>query len=183
MTTPATPATPFVEQLALVAFPSWDEATRLRVETVREKHDPQARRIEAHFTLVFPIRMTAEPLIRHVESALKEHTRFSFASKHPVAVADGPTSKGHVLLVPDRGGLEIAALHARLYTGLLEPHLRSDLPFVPHITVAAHPHLEASRALADQLNRDGVRVQGSIDRLHLVRIDETGIHLLVPFDL
>ena len=37
-----------------------------------------------------------------------------------------------------RGAASIAGLHDRLYTRSLQPHLRRDLPYEPHITLARH---------------------------------------------
>ena len=38
-------------------------------------------------------------------------------------------------LVPDLGRGEITALHDRLYTGPMAPHLRRDTHFVAHMTI------------------------------------------------
>ena len=39
---------------AVVAFPLLDADDRQWIESIRAKHDPEAKRIAAHFTLVFP---------------------------------------------------------------------------------------------------------------------------------
>src|SRR5204862_2879741 len=41
-----------------------------------------------------------------------------------------------VFLMAARGAHSIAALHERLYTRSLRPHLRPEFPYEPHITLA-----------------------------------------------
>src|SRR5438132_1181805 len=55
-----------------------------------------------------------------------------------------------VFLMAARGAASVTALHDRLYTRSLLPHLRRDLPYEPHITLARNPSLEAlEEALAE----------------------------------
>jgi 2'-5' RNA ligase len=44
-----------------------------------------------------------------------------------------------VFLMVSRGADSISALHDRLYTRSLAPHLRRDLPYEPHMTIARCP--------------------------------------------
>ena len=43
----------------------------------------------------------------------------------------------HVFVVPDEGRDQIARLHDELYAGVLRQHLREDIAFVSHVTIAA----------------------------------------------
>ena len=45
-----------------------------------------------------------------------------------------------------RGAASVAALHDRLYTRSLLPHLHRDLPYEPHITLARQPDPRALEA-------------------------------------
>jgi hypothetical protein len=51
---------------AVVAFPTFEAADRQWIESIRAKHDPEAKRIAAHFTLIFPaiLRRETEPTSR-----------------------------------------------------------------------------------------------------------------------
>lgn len=42
-------------RLAVVSYPVLDRADLDWIESVRTRHDPQARRIAPHFTFVFPV--------------------------------------------------------------------------------------------------------------------------------
>jgi 2'-5' RNA ligase len=106
-----------------------------------------------------------------------------FVVQHAEAVAD-PLGRGaHVFLVPDEGREELTALHDRLYQGVLAPLLRRDLPFVPHITIAAHSHLETCQDLACALNRAHPVVRGTIRELQLIEVGEGSVRTLRAFAL
>src|SRR5258708_6067240 len=51
-----------------------------------------------------------------------------------------------LFLMAARGAASLAALHDRLYTRSLAPHLRRDLPYEPHITLARHDEFAALAA-------------------------------------
>lgn len=42
-----------------------------------------------------------------------------------------------MFVVPDEGREPIVRLHHELYAGVLRPHLREDVGYVPHVTIAA----------------------------------------------
>ena len=42
-------------RIAVVAYPTVDQQTLDWIDSIRVRHDPQARRIPPHFTLVFPV--------------------------------------------------------------------------------------------------------------------------------
>jgi hypothetical protein len=44
-----------VARIAVVAYPTLDQQTLDWIDSIRVRYDPQARRIPAHFTLVFPV--------------------------------------------------------------------------------------------------------------------------------
>ena len=69
---------------AVVAFPLLDADDRQWIEAVRAKHDPEAKRIPAHFTLVFPAVLPLRATEAHVSrvAALTEPIRFNGSSDH-----------------------------------------------------------------------------------------------------
>ena len=42
-------------------------------------------------------------------------------------------------LVPDIGNDQITELHKNLYANMLSDHLRQEIPYIPHITMAQSP--------------------------------------------
>ena len=147
-----------------------EDADREWIEAVRAKHDPQAHRIDAHFTLVFPVAVALAALSDEVAGIIEELSPISFtvraALAHPDAAADG----GHVFLVPEEGRMDITRLHERLYEGILKPHLRLDIPFVPHMTVGAHPDMRYCEAVGDELTAARRVMTGVLDAVDVLEL-------------
>ena len=121
-----------------------------RIEAFRAKHDPAAPLIPAHVSLVFPFPTALTPL------QLETHVRRVVAKWPPIAVAFRPIrieANEFLFLMATRGAASISALHDRLYTRSFRPHLRRDLPYAPHITIARQAdftRLEAAAAEAGE---------------------------------
>ena len=81
--------------------------------------------------------------------------------RRAVAFRD-PIGDGHyVFLLAEEGHQELLALHDALYDGILAGHRRRDIPFVPHLTVGAHPQLGECERIANQLNEERRIDQGA----------------------
>jgi 2'-5' RNA ligase len=103
------------------------------LEQLRTEYDPTAGLIEPHITLVFPFPTDAvadRELVDHLSSVTQlvppVETRFSSLEL---------SWDQWVFLTPDLGREQLVHLHDRLYGGVLHPFLRTDLPFVPHVSV------------------------------------------------
>ena len=96
---------------------------------------------------------------------------------------DDESDRGYVFLVPDEGYSRISLLHDQLYTGLLQPFLRLDLPFTPHMTIGTQPDHLAAKNLCDRLNADGLSIAGSIDALTVGALEQERIHDLARIEL
>src|SRR5437879_804943 len=116
-------------KLAVVAYPVLAGSDHQWIEAIRAQHDPQTPRIQAHFTIVFPLEAAPETVIAHARAVWGTIRPIRFTIQHGEAVRD---AGGHVFLVPEAGSTEIIALHDRLYEGVLRAHLRESTPFVPH---------------------------------------------------
>ena len=158
------------DRLAVVAYPVLGAADREWMESIRAEHDPQARMLAAHFTLVFPAEAPREAAFDDVALAAHAVGAFSFVLRSAKAVRDALGTGGHVFLVPEEGAAQIVTLHDRLYRAAFEPFRRSDIPYVPHITVAAKGDWSLCEALADHLNREGRQVSGRVDVIELLEI-------------
>jgi 2'-5' RNA ligase len=157
-------------RVAVVSYPRMAEADRAWIEGIRARHDPQSHRIAAHFTLVFPVAASLTALSEEVATIVEGHLPISFtvsaARAYPDAVAEG----GHVFLVPDQGRTHITRLHHRLYEGVLKSQLRQDIPFVPHITVAAYPDLRSCEAVAEEVTAAARAVTGVLDVVDVLEL-------------
>ena len=109
------------------------------IEAFRRRHDPAAPLIAAHVSLVFPF-PTA-----HSRLQVETHVRRVVSRWPPVPVTFRRVrmhANEFLFLMAARGAASITALHDTLYTRSLAPHLRRDLPYEPHITIARYAALE-----------------------------------------
>ena len=170
-------------KLALVAYPLLEEADRQWIESIRGRHDPQASRIAAHFTLVFPVEVAVEPVVEHTSARLLDARSIRFVLRRAEALPDRLGGGCHVFLVPEEGRDEIVALHDRLYEGVLLPYLRDDMPFLPHITVGGCGDLGECERLAEALNGGELTVCGTVSSIDLVEVRNDDVKTLTTVRL
>jgi 2'-5' RNA ligase len=58
-----------------------------------------------------------------------------------------------------------------MYEGTLRDYLDSNIPYLPHVTVAAKTDHAECVALAEELDALGVSLEGRIDAVEVVSID------------
>ncbi len=100
------------------------------VDALRARDDPTSTLVRDHVTLVFPLPDTVgrDALSAHARAVARRWTPFRL---HLTGLHE---SWDHWLLLGAREGSdEMVRLHDELYTGLLAPHLRRDLPYAPHV--------------------------------------------------
>jgi 2'-5' RNA ligase len=163
-----------VSALYTVAYPELNADDEAFVEAFRTIHDPRGHSlIRAHFTLVSPC--DAVPLdtyVAHVASIAVHSQAIRFVCrKAAVGPGDAP-GWGSVYLVPDEGCVELLLLHDRLYSGILEPHLRSKPSFVPHVTMAAGLDRADAKRLCAGLNAREFEIAGWVAALQVGSIDD-----------
>ena len=95
---------------------------------------------------------------------------------------DGVHGGAHVFVVPEEGNDHIARLHDELYAGVLRPHRREDIAFVPHITIATG-NAHWCESYAQQLNETLEPVRGVIESVTLLDVTRTEIESLARFAL
>lgn len=157
--------------LAVVAYPVLAPRDQAWIDARRAALDPRAGFIRAHATLVFPC--DAVGIDAHVAAVAATQPRIPFVLREVRAVRDHATGRGgHVFLVPDEGADAITALHDRLYAGPLAAHLRADLPFVPHVTVAADADFDACERVADRLRGELQPIRAVLDAADLIEIED-----------
>ncbi|MFZ3323515.1 MAG: 2'-5' RNA ligase family protein [Usitatibacter sp.] len=122
---------PPLPRFAVAWFPSFDGMDR--VEALRKRHDPASHLVAAHLTLAFPFATALSAL------QIETHVR-RVAARWPAVTVTFRAPRMHVnefvFLMASRGAASIIALHDALYTRSLQSHLRRDMPYEPHITVA-----------------------------------------------
>lgn len=167
---------------AVVAFPLLEPDDKQRIESIRAKHDPEAKNIAAHFTLVFPtvlpLRIAETPIARVARTT--EPIRFVL--RRAAVVPNHLGTGGHVFLLAEDGRDALVGLHERLYEGL-QAHAKRTAPFTPHISVAAGTTVEPLEALAGELNGQTLAIRGSISELVLVEVTPADIRQVAHYPL
>jgi 2'-5' RNA ligase len=135
-------------RFAVAWFPAFDGIER--IEAFRARHDPMAPMIPAHVSLVFPFStaLTQLQVATHVQRVVSRWPPVPTTFRRPRLEANE-----FVFLMAARGATSIKGLHDRLYTRSFAPHLKREMPYEPHITIARqaeYPRLEAALAEAQQ---------------------------------
>lgn len=154
---------------AVVAFPALADADGRFIEELRSKHDPNAARIGAHFTLVFPTTGTsAEGLERRIGELSTRTAPVAFELRRVMVHHEPPDA--YVYLVPDRGYETLIAVHGQLNA----PAVETARKFVPHITVGRLQDRQTARSLATALATRHIAIDGVIRALNLVEVGDAG---------
>jgi 2'-5' RNA ligase len=161
---------PPLPRFAVAWFPQFDDLGR--IEAFRARHDPMAARIPAHLSLVFPF-PTA-----HSRLQVETHVHRVVSRWPPVPAAFRAVrlcANEFIFLMASRGAASITQLHDKLYTRSLQPHLRRDLPYEPHITIARNPSFPALEAAFEEAQDTfGAEFSGVIREVTLLAVDRNG---------
>ena len=168
---------------AVVAFPMFEAVDRQWVESIRAKHDPEAKRIAAHFTLVFPAMLPLRDTEAHIARVAQSTEPLRFALRRAAVVPDHVGTSGHIFLLPEDGRDALGGLHDRLNDGMPQPQWKRGVPFTPHVTVAAATTLEPLHALAGDLNAKSMNIRGSVSAIVLVEVTMAEIRQVAHFAL
>ena len=140
-----TSSRPPLPRFAVAWFPQFRGIERL--EAFRRRHDPMAALVPAHLSFVFPFptALTALQVRTHVQRVASLWPPIPVTFRHARIHANE-----FLFLMASRGAASVAALHDRMYSRSLRHHLRRDLPYEPHITIARDASLERlEQALAE----------------------------------
>ena len=165
-----TPPRPPLPRFAVAWFPAF--AGIERVEGFRRRHDPMADLVPAHLSLVFPFATALTRL------QVETHVRRVVSRWPPVPVAFRRVrseANEFVFLMAQRGAASIKGLHDRLHTRSLSAHLRRDLPYEPHITIARHADYQRlQEALAEAEEEFGAEYTDVLREVQLLAVAPNG---------
>ena len=162
-----------MQRLFTVSYPEISVASATLINAFREIHDARHRgMVEAHFTMVFGCAAIGlDEYTNHVAKVAASSKSITFSCKYAMLGADDEDDTAYVFLVPDQGYAEVSLLHDRLYTGPLRAYLRLDLPYIPHITIGTLRSRTEAKALCDELNRNGLCIEGCLTALAVGAIE------------
>ncbi len=170
---------------AVVAFPKLEARDIRNIGDFRAQYDVVNHGlIEPHFTLVFPTDLLSyADLVTEIRQRASDVAAFRFALRCATVHKDAFASDYHVFLVPDEGNSRLVKLHDLLYGQRLQPALRTDIDYIPHLTVATLPDGKRCGELAQEWNLDNKEITGRIDEIAIVRLDGSGVERIVTIRL
>jgi 2'-5' RNA ligase len=170
--------------VAIVAYPHLTEESRESIESFRRRYDPQASRIALHFTLVFPVETAPDELAPETEAIASSTEPIPFAMRRAVVMPDDlVANRCNIFLVPEEGRTQITNLHDRLYAGVLRPHLRLDIPFLPHITVGAAQDARLVEGWAEALHVQCRTLVGTVADIDLIDLTQHRVSTVARYVL
>lgn len=159
-----------MDHYAIVFFPHINTTT---IEAFREKYDPMFGIISPHVTMVFPFKDLEEQAVtQHVEQVITKREPFSIHLHGFTKSFDQ-----YLFLLIAEGKEEMYDLHDQLYTNILAPQLRTDIPFIPHLTLGffQNEKNELKKDLYDKALREAEELNldfhTSFDTLTLIKGD------------
>ncbi|PFL24666.1 2'-5' RNA ligase [Bacillus cereus] len=141
------------------------------IESMREKHDPLFGLIPPHITIVFPFESSIS------NNELKLHILKVAKGVHPIEIefASRINNEGEYLFLEvGRGKEKIEELHDRLYTGFLLQFLRTDIAYIPHVTVGRKGGTELATEIAKGIPSFHEKPNCVIDSISVERIGKNG---------
>lgn len=161
---------PALPRYAVAWFPRFEGIER--IESFRARHDPAAPHIAAHLSLVFPFAAA------HTRLQIETHLN-RVVSRWPRIPVTFRRVRMHanefLFLMAGRGAASITALHDKLYTRSFAPHLRRDLPYEPHLTVARQARFAAlESAFAEAEEELGGEFGDTIREVTLLAVGPNG---------
>jgi len=163
---------------ALVHFPNIDTTN---INALREEYDPYKDLIDVHIAVIFPVTVERHPLEQHISEILTGWSPFTIRLKGLHLSFDR-----WLFLIVDDGNDKLVRLFEAMYTGLLAPHRRHDIEYIPHIGLgyfgakAYDLTLQSVAPLDEPRYNEALRKAESasldyetqVDRLTLVEIDD-----------
>jgi len=114
---------------SLVHFPNIETE---RINQIRSKYDPQFELIQPHITVMFPVNESIgeDQLIDHLHHVVRDQKSFPIQLQGLCRSPDN-----YLFLLVSEGKDAIVDLNAQIYTGVLSNLRKTDLPYVPHVTL------------------------------------------------
>jgi len=167
-------------RIAIITVPRFAPDDLEWIDRIRSRYDPQRNVVAPHFTLVFPCKAgPVDAVLEHSAHVASQTEPSRFVLRSALAVK----ASSHVFLLPDEGSSAVVALHGSLNSGQLAPIARPDVPFTPHVTVAALEDPEQAAAVADELNASGVAIAGTIFAIDVLELDGKAVREILRIEL
>lgn len=154
-----------------LAYPVLLASDHRIISDFRRLHDQKyVDVVDIHWTMIFPVStgdIELNYLKDHIARVAAGFPPINFVCRYALVYKDGAGGDYSIFLVPDEGFSSISLLHDALYSGIMRPHLRLNLPYIPHIGIAANKDKEHLYQLAKGWNSHALEIRGTINSLTL----------------
>jgi 2'-5' RNA ligase len=160
-------------KLLAIAYPELLLPDLERIQNYRKNYDlPFYNIVNPHFTLVFPVaEFPAKDFLAEIKKQLAGASSIRFVIRCASIHKDAFNERYHTFLVPDEGYTQLVKLHDRLYTGKLSKELRSDLDYIPHITIASLTDKFVCEKIAVEWNAVDFEISGKISSVDIIEYE------------
>jgi len=151
--------------MSLVAFsyPRLEKQDFDFIQSIRAEYEPNYSLLNPHVTFVFETDEVEQGVfLEHLRPLITATPVIDFVMRSVSLIRDVDRERWFLLLTADEGFSSIVRLHDRLYTGVLAPQLRTDIPFIPHITLGVFADWMRGAGVRDELNAKSLAIGGQV---------------------
>jgi hypothetical protein len=153
----------------VIAYPDLEQTDFDWIQEYRGKYDNQFNLVKPHFSVVFGVQdIDRYSFLTEVKRQTEQVKPFAIDIRVATMTQYHDGSRYQEFLVPDAGYSDFVKLHDQLYSGLFAPHLRFDIAYIPHITIADSESASTAKQRIDELNAQGISIHGRIGNLDVV---------------
>lgn len=159
--------------LTVIAYPNISAEDYDWIQRIRRQHDSKKyNAVKPHVTIIFPTtKLDSDRLVKHVKNHLTGLGAFPVVFDSVRVVEDFSKTYSQAFLIPSAGYNEICELHDLLYVDEMASELRSDIPFIPHLSVGINEDRSTMEQLAYSIRASKKSVAGTIDKLIVCEYD------------
>jgi 2'-5' RNA ligase len=163
--------------LVVIAYPELLKHDLDKIQVYRKNYDElQFHFVSPHFTLVFPVPdISADSFVTEVKKQATGLTTIPFSGFNAVTNKDPFSDYYYCFLVPKGGYSEIVTLHDRLYSDVLNPYLRKDIAYVPHLTIGNNKDEMIIKKMANKWNERESSIAGSIGAIDICSFENSTV--------
>jgi hypothetical protein len=158
-------------ELLVIVYPKLGKSDFEKIQNQRKLFDKESHAmVLPHFTFVFPVTgMQITEFASEVRKQIAGATAIRFAIRCAAVNRDTVNDCYHTFLIPGKGCSKMVKLHDSLYSDKLSSHRRTDIDFIPHITIGTAPDAISCKKMADDWNQKDGEIRGILKFADIVQ--------------
>ena len=171
--------------LFVISYPDLERSDFDKIQHWRKEFDPHGcTLIDPHITLVFSVTPDlTDQLTLHTSEIAASHSAIKFVIDRTLVRRVVGQNLWHLFLAPGSGSEMLTQLHRSLQSGEYARFFRTEMPFVPYITIGSFTDAESCVMAAHKLAEEPMHIEGSVSELTLIHDRGKRIDLMQTFRL